>query len=798
VWLALALLIAACSTDPRPAQPTVSALPTTIDDPTIQPSNYPTIQQTNTPTPTPTFTPTPPPATRLTDAARAMHNGDYDTAIADYQAVLSNGGSDEEQQEAQFGLGEAALRSGDWLTAENALTQFIERYPQHSRLADAWFLLGDTRYASGNHTGAVDAYRQYLELRGDVLESYVQERIGDAYNQAGDTNAAIEAYRRAIVTAPNTSIAARQHEKLALVYRLSGDFPSAIEQYQAVLDFAQVPAYRAHVMLLLGQTLIDSGDLSGYDLFLDLIDTYPRTGEAYEALVALVNYGAPVDPFQRGLVDYYAGQYTAAIAAFQTHIQATADHADAHYYVAMSYRAEGNTPAAIREFNVLIRDHPNSSIWGQAWIDKAVAQANGGDLDAAVATLTGFADAHPSAALAPGALIRAGFLLERAGEYSRAAEMYRLMQENYPSDDAAPDALHAAGVNAYRANEAGAAIEAWQVLSNTYPTDDLYPAALLWQGKLAQNTQSPEAQGLLDRAARAKPYRYYSIRAAELRDNLPVLQSHSFSLDFDEARERAGAEEWLVEWTGRSGSAGALPQAVLDDGHFQRGAELWRLGWVDPAKDEFESLRTAYENDPIALYALSLHWRDIGLYRSSLKAAARLIVLSPAKTADHAPAFIARLAYPTYYADLVIPEAEAYGLDPLLMFALIRQESEFESIATSSASANGLMQIIPTTGRDIAQALGWPNYSVDDLYKPYVSVKFGAFYLARRGRDFLDGDLYAALAAYNGGPGNALRWRDLARGDPDLLLETITLNETRVYLLLIREHLAMYQLLYGK
>jgi soluble lytic murein transglycosylase len=176
-------------------------------------------------------------------------------------------------------------------------------------------------------------------------------------------------------------------------------------------------------------------------------------------------------------------------------------------------------------------------------------------------------------------------------------------------------------------------------------------------------------------------------------------------------------------------------------------------------------------------------------------AAARLIALSPAETPDQAPAFIARLSYPTYYADLVVPEAEAHGLDPLLVFSIIRQESLFEGLAVSSAFANGLMQIIPATGGEIAGALNWPDYSTADLYRPYVSVKFGTYYLARQ-RDFFDGDLYAALAAYNGGPGNAIDWNALAQGDPDLFLESITLNETRNYLLRVREHLAMYQKLY--
>ena len=728
---------------------------------------------------------------RLEAAERHLRNGDFASAVDEYQAI-QNEGNAAEMAAALFGAGEASLRAGDLLAAENALTRFIDRYPDSSLRGDAWFLLGEARYASGNLTGAVDAYREYLEPRGNVIASYVQERIGDALNQAGDAGAAVSAYRQAIAAAPGNAVAARQREKLALVYRLRGSFDEAIAQYRAILSFAQIDAYRAAVLLLLGQTLIDSGDSAGYDVFVDLVGAYPRADSAYRALVALVDNGVTVDSFQRGLVDYYAGQYDVAIAAFGEYIDSVEDHASAHYYAAMSHRAAGNTQAAIRQFDALIKDHPGSPLWAQAWIDKAIAQSQASNLEGAVTTLAMFADDYPRDALAPNALLRAGILLERAGAFDRAAEVFRSMQDTYSSHTLAPDALFAAGVNAYRAGRADPALEAWRVLSDTYPAADRYPAALLWQGKLAQE------QALLDLAARARPYGYYGIRAAELRDNRPTLQPVPFDLEFDEAAERAEAEAWLAQWTGREDTDGisALPDSISRDSRFRRGDELWRLGWVDEAKREFDDLRAAHNEDPTALYALSLYWHDIGLYQSSLIAAARLIAISPAKTPDRAPAFVARLSYPTYYADLVVPEAEKRGLNPLLIFALIRQESLFEGIAVSRAFANGLMQIIPSTGEFIASRLGWPDYSTAELYKPYVNVAFGAWYLAST-RDGFDGDMYAALAGYNGGPGNAQRWREAAKGDPDLFLESITLDETRAYLLRIREHLAMYQKLYG-
>ena len=116
----------------------------------------------------------------------------------------------------------------------------------------------------------------------------------------------------------------------------------------------------------------------------------------------------------------------------------------------------------------------------------------------------------------------------------------------------------------------------------------------------------------------------------------------------------------------------------------------------------------------------------------------------------------------------------------------------------SAASASGLMQIMPTTGDDIHQDLGWPeNYSSEDLNRPLVSITFGADYLVKQ-LNLFDGDLYMALAAYNGGPGNALAWRELAQGDPDLFLEIINYEETRKYIRSIYEVFNIYRWLYDR
>ena len=76
------------------------------------------------------------------------------------------------------------------------------------------------------------------------------------------------------------------------------------------------------------------------------------------------------------------------------------------------------------------------------------------------------------------------------------------------------------------------------------------------------------------------------------------------------------------------------------------------------------------------------------------------------------------------------------------------------------------------------------------------ACRYGAYYLAKN-RDLLGGNLYAGLAAYNAGPGNAIVWNELAGNDPDLLLEIIRFEETRNYIRFIYEIFSTYRILYG-
>jgi soluble lytic murein transglycosylase len=104
---------------------------------------------------------------------------------------------------------------------------------------------------------------------------------------------------------------------------------------------------------------------------------------------------------------------------------------------------------------------------------------------------------------------------------------------------------------------------------------------------------------------------------------------------------------------------------------------------------------------------------------------------------------------------------------------------------------------MPATGEHIAGRLGDEDYERAGLYEPHRSLRFGAWYLAQQ-LDAFDGEALVALAAYNGGPGNARRWLEAAGGDADLFAELIDFRETRSYVRLVTEQRAQYERLYAR
>jgi soluble lytic murein transglycosylase len=151
------------------------------------------------------------------------------------------------------------------------------------------------------------------------------------------------------------------------------------------------------------------------------------------------------------------------------------------------------------------------------------------------------------------------------------------------------------------------------------------------------------------------------------------------------------------------------------------------------------------------------------------------------------------LRFPVLYRDEINRNAVRQGLEPAIMYGLVRQESVFDPYAHSSAGARGLMQIMPGTGQHIAAKLHERWGSAVNLFDPELNLKYGAFYYKQLLERF-DGHVALAAAGYNAGPQRVARWRPDFRSVPaDIWIETIPFKETRKYVSSVLTYSMIYQ-----
>lgn len=792
-------------------------LPFLRPTPTPTATSTPTLPPTPTRTPTPTPTPTPVPAARVDRGEKALRNGDWDQALQEFQTARDASQSQEIQAAAQLGIGRTYLAAGQYQPAANAFQAIIANTNQTSQVVLAYFHLGKAYQYLGQFVEAAAAYRQFQSLRPGVVDGYIYDLSGDALLAAGDYAGAALDYQSAI-QAPSLLDEIQQKLKLAYALTLKGDSAAALQLYNDLLLQTHNEYTKALIDLRKGQIYLSQGETDqAYAVFQDAVNNYPKAYDSYSALVVLVEAGVEVNELNRGIVDYYAGQYPAAEKALERFIQAKAAVTDpgndsevldslavAHFYLGLAHWARGTNVAATREWDIVIQRYPDQKILDRAWEEKAFTLWYYlDDYPAAVQALLDFVAKKPSHPRAAEFLFDAAQVAERDKKLQQAAELWERLSVEYPTDDQTPRALFLAGISRYRLADYTGALATFQRLNKLVKTLTDRSMALFWTAK-AQSAlgDSTAARATWELAAQVDPTGYYSERARDiLRDVTPFSPPQSFDLVLDWKTERSKAESWLRLTFGLPENLDLNGLGELSDNpYLKRGTELWNLDLFEEARGEFEYLRQALQAEPAQTYRLMNYLYGLGLYRSATMAARQVLDLAGMNDASsfNAPAYFNHIRFGTYYSEIILPQAQQYNFHPLFIFSLIRQESLFESFVRSSAAASGLMQIIPATGEDIAKRLKWPdNYTQVDLYRPMVNVAFGVYYLDRQRQSF-DGDIYAALAAYNGGPGNALAWQELAPNDIDLFLEVIRYSETRDYIRRIYEIFTIYRQIYDR
>ena len=222
---------------------------------------------------------------------------------------------------------------------------------------------------------------------------------------------------------------------------------------------------------------------------------------------------------------------------------------------------------------------------------------------------------------------------------------------------------------------------------------------------------------------------------------------------------------WHAEAGGGEGMA-----ALMETAGGWRTLALLQIGQTARAEAELRALWPLARGNLPLLRSMLAVASQAGLTHLS----AQLAEL--AQAADGRPRDLARFPLPR------LTPAQGFRVEPALLYALARQESNFDPTAVSPAGARGLMQVMPSTAAYLANDPSLTGDGAQRLNNPGLSLELGQRYLHYLARsEAVGGDLIRLLAAYNAGPGNLAKWLPAVRhrGDALLFIEAIPFDETR-------------------
>lgn len=753
-----------------------------------------------TPAQSPLATGAVPPQSAFDAGVAQRDAADYAAAAESFAAALRADPAGPQARLAGLYLAESLGRQQRWAEAAEVLRPLAEAQQGDDIHARALFMLARAYEEAGAWADAAAAYERYRAL-GTPIEPYARMRQAAQERALGRDAEAAAGYESVAASdiVPAERAAAYEH---AIELRTSlGQGAQALELYRRLLDLAEDPAYRARLLVAAASLARAQGQADqAREWLVAAVAEAPGAAEGLDAAQQLLADSPDALPPAAAARVYAAHErWDAAIPLFDDAIAVVTgtERLALRRERALAVRAQGDFAGAMAELAGVGAADPDGEAGRQAQLDWVQTVGQSGDTARAIAGYREYAAAYPADPRAPVALSRAVILLEGQGDAEGAAQQRLDFARRYPAAADADRALFLAGMHFYSGGRLDEALGAWDELGRRSPGVAAAQAAY-WKSRAVRSgaAAGESAEELLDVAREAAPDSFYAARADELAGEAPQ-GSVPIGAPIGQEEWRA-AEEWLGGWSGAplySLAERGYQLEVAQDPAVLRAAALADVGLVSESIAEWRVPLARWHDDPLKQYLLARLADEHDVTYVAILAAERLVALSPGG-AGEAPPALRRLIFPTPYRQIVLEQARIHGVDPLALYALLRQESYFNPAATSWVGARGLAQVMPSTAQGIAQALGVADFQDGDLYRPEVSIRFGAFYL-RRQLESIGGSLPGALAAYNGGLGNAWRWAGGETvADPDLFAEQIDFAETRSYVKLVYGYHGAYRRIY--
>jgi len=515
--------------------------------------------------------------------------------------------------------------------------------------------------------------------------------------------------------------------------------------------------------------------------------------------------------------------------------------ADSHFNLGLSYYRQRNYSQALRWFQLTTKKFAGSSWEADSLYQMGMCYSRQEKDEKALEYFLQLIHRFPRHQLAPNALLRIIEHYYHQEERKKALTYVDEFLRRYETHPLCPNALMQA-VLICRENRwfESALYYLDRILNGKHP-ESIMTEALFWRGRLSEAMELlPEAEQSYEKLLSLYPNNFYSFQAAE---RLKTFFSHE-EYDYIPRLWKAGQESVRQGNLEKARELYQILYFLSDDSEkrqeilsfldqcFSQGEEYKKIkelklyeprslrtnprGKGNPyplAKAEellflhlyHEGVEELAANSPEEqgelmpwLLSQSHYQREAGAFHQSIRSAERLIQsIPPDIPFPLLPRALQELLYPLGYYPLVEASTAPRGVDKYLVTAVIREESRFHAQAKSVASARGLMQLIPSTARQMGRRLGLRRFSVEDLYRPQLNIELGVEHLRELLEEF-QGNLFAAIASYNAGKNVVRQWlANCSTAEPEELILEIKFEETKKFVQRVMRSYWRYKEIYG-
>jgi soluble lytic murein transglycosylase len=667
---------------------------------------------------------------------------------------------------------------------------YARRHGKEDAGALAWLVAGYAHILDRDYVRAIDALNRAKPRAGD-LGDYVDFYLGTAYYQAGRLAEAVATLGSLDKAYPESLLIRDAHVTYANALVADGRAQDAVELLEHDRLENDRQTVRADLELALGRAYEAAGQpAKALGIFRNLYFNLPLSWESGQVEGELKKLATPeTQPSfaeRKTRADLLAKgkQYNEAANEYRGLLNEakSEDRPALQMAMAEALRHADRDKEAKKALEAMPATTPELEAERLFNLGEIARGAN--DDDGFLRILEQLRQTAPTSSWLEQALLSAGnvYLLRR--DYDRAIDSYRELQQRFPNSGRASYAHWKATWLSLRQGRRADAVKGFEEQIGLYPSSGEVPAALYWRARLAEEDGEPaKARAYYQKLSeRFRNYYYGALAREQLRklksDSDPVHYALLDRVPPIDASAKVTADE--------------IP---TDDLRVQKARLLENGGLLDFSIRELRAAADEGKGNWLAPETARVY-ADAGRYNMAIEILKRAVPNYFAVDLPSLPRPYWEALFPkAYWIDLK-RFASNNALDPYLVAALIRQESEFNPAAVSRANAVGLMQLLPKVGKSVAKQEKLKHFSTTQLFAPGINLQLGTRYF--RGMVDKFGSFEYALAAYNAGAERVQDWQGQGKfRDAQEFVESIPFTETREYVQAILRNANVYRQLYG-